>query len=286
MKRVAAQSLLLLVSLCSSLAAAGPWKLVWSDEFNQPGRPDPAKWGYETGFVRNNEAQFYTLDRPENARIEGGNLVIEARKEKFTPGMAPKVDKGAWRRKEAAEYTAASLTTKGKAEWTYGRIEVRAKLPPGRGTWPAIWMLGTNINQVGWPACGEIDIMEFVGFNPGVIHANVHMSKYNHAKGTGKGSLIKQGDVTTEFHVYALEWHPDRMDFFLDDQKYFTFKNEHPGSPAGAHPDVWPFDKPQYLILNLAIGGAWGGQKGIDDSIFPTRYYIDYVRVYQLAGGK
>jgi beta-glucanase (GH16 family) len=287
MKRVAIQCLLLLTCLLPSHGAdSASWKLVWSDEFNQPGQPDPAKWGYEVGFVRNQEAQFYTLNRKENARVEGGNLIIEARKEQFTPAMAPDTDKGVWRRKGSADYTSASLTTKGKVDWTNGRIEVKAKLPAGRGTWPAIWMLGTNINQAGWPTCGEIDIMEFVGYQPGVIHANVHMAKYNHAKGTGKGSTIKQADVTSEFHVYGLEWHPDRLDFFLDEQKYFTFKNEHPGSPVGAHTDVWPFDKAQYLILNLAIGGAWGGQKGIDDSIFPTRYYIDYVRVYQSKAGR
>jgi beta-glucanase (GH16 family) len=264
------------MAVAGSLSAAdtNKWKLVWADEFDRPGLPDPAKWDYEVGFIRNNESQFYTRARKENARVENGMLVIEARKEDY---KNPNYQPGFTRRgnQEKAQYTAASLVTRGKASWTYGRVEVRAKLPEGRGTWPAIWMLGTNLSAVGWPTCGELDIMEFVGFNPGQVHANVHTKKYNHAKGTGRGSTIKQADVSKEFHNYVMEWFPDRLDFYLDDQKYFTCKND------GAGEESWPFDKPEYLILNLAIGGAWGGQKGIDDAIFPTRFLIDYVRVYQ-----
>ncbi len=268
----------LLFAACS--VSAADWKLVWSDEFDKPGQPDPAKWNYEEGFIRNNEAQYYTRARPENARVENGMLIIEARKERFAnsryqPG-APESSRGG-RGREFAEYTSASLTTRGKASWTYGRIEVRAKLPPGRGTWPAIWMLGTNTAQVGWPAGGEIDLMEFVGFDPGLIHANVHTKKYNHVKNNGKGSQIHTADACEAFHVYALEWNAERLDFFVDNQKYFTYSNE------GSGTDAWPFDKDQYLILNLAIGGAWGGAKGIDERCFPQRYYIDYVRVYQRA---
>lgn len=257
-------------------AQAADWKLVWSDEFDKPGLPDPAKWDYETGFVRNHEAQFYTKERLENARVENGLLVIEARKEKWpNPAFNPaNTNRGP----EFAEYTSASLRTLGKASWTYGKIEVRAQVPAARGVWPAIWTLGTNMHQVGWPTCGEIDIMEFVGYDPGVIHANVHMKKYNHAKGTGKGDKITIPDACTAFHVYALEWYPDRMEFFVDGKKYFTFKNE------GTGPDAWPFFKDEYLILNLAIGGDWGGQKGIDAAAFPQKYLIDYVRVYQKDG--
>ena len=256
---------------------AGDWKLVWSDEFDKPGLPDPAKWGCETGFIRNNEQQYYTRQRRENARVENGMLVIEARKERFkNPAYVPNTNASGRRRasREFAEYTSASLTTRGKASWTYGRIEVRAKLPSGRGTWPAIWTLG-NDWQAGWPACGEIDIMEFVGFEAGVVHANIHTQKYNHVQKTGKGSQITIADASEAFHVYALEWNAGQMDFFVDDRKYFTFRNE------GTGPDAWPYDKPQYLILNLAIGGFWGGAKGIDETIFPQRYWIDYVRVYQ-----
>ena len=264
-----------LIFLLALPAAASDWKLVWSDEFDKPGLPDPAKWDYEVGFVRNNEAQYYTRQRQENARVEDGRLVIEARKEQFqNPAYNPAAkDKRVGRRsRQFADYTSASLTTRGKASWTYGRIEVRAKLPTGRGTWPAIWTLG---REGGWPACGEIDIMEFVGFEPGKIHANIHTRKYNHVQRTGKGSQITISDASEAFHVYALEWSHDRIEFFVDEKKYFTYENE------GTGVDVWPYDREQYLILNLAIGGAWGAQKGIDDTIFPARYYIDYVRVYQ-----
>jgi beta-glucanase (GH16 family) len=272
------QDLALFSCLLPQLAAAAGWKLVWSDEFDKPGRPDPAKWSYETGFVRNNEAQYYTRDRSENARVESGSLVIEARKERFkNPDFDPAAQgKGRSRRsREFAEYTSASLTTRGLTNWTFGRIEVRARLPAGRGTWPAIWTLGTNGPQVGWPACGEIDIMEFVGHEPGVIHANIHTRKYNHVKNTGKGSKITIPDASTTSHIYAVEWDRTRLDFFVDKQKYFTYRNE------GTGDDAWPFDRAQYLILNLAIGGAWGGAQGIDDAIFPQRYTIDYVRIYQ-----
>ena len=235
----------------------GSSTLVWQDEFDGQGLPDPTRWDYEVGLIRNNERQYYTRDRAANARVENGSLVIEAVRERF----------------QSADYTSASLTS--RANWTYGRIEVRAKLPKGRGTWPAIWMLGTNIRDVGWPACGEIDIMEHVGFDPGRIHANIHTTAYNHVKGTNKGSNLIVARPDEEFHVYAAVWTPDKIDFFVDDQRYFTFAKEQGGNA------VWPFDKPQYLILNLAIGGTWGGQQGIDDSAFPTRFVIDYVRIYR-----
>ncbi len=270
----------LLVVLMALTANAAEWKLVWSDEFDKPGLPNAAKWDYETGFIRNHEKQFYTRARQENARVENGILVIEARKEKYqAPSAGPTVRSSRGSRptsgRAAADYTSASLTTRGKAAWAHGRIEVRAKLPAGRGTWPAIWTLGTNIGQAGWPTCGEIDIMEFVGFEPGVVHANIHTKKYNHVANTGKGDKVSIPDASNAFHVYAVEWDAQKMDFFVDARKYFTFRNE------GTGPDAWPYDKNQYLILNLAIGGDWGGQKGIDDKIFPQRYEIDYVRVYQ-----
>jgi beta-glucanase (GH16 family) len=155
-------------------------------------------------------------------------------------------------------------------------VEVGAWLAQGGGVWPAIWMVCTNIREVGWPACGEIDIMEYVGFEPDVIHANIHTRKYNHVKGTGKGDRLKVEKPFDAFHVYAIEWSGEKIDFYVDEEKYFTYAKE-----DGAGDDAWPFDQPHYLILNLAIGGAWGGQKGINDSIFPVRYEIDYVRVYE-----
>jgi beta-glucanase (GH16 family) len=239
-------------------SAQGPWVLSWADEFDTPGLPDPAKWDHEEGLIRNNEAQYYTRNRLENARVEEGRLVIEARKEAFGP----------------ASYTSASLITRGRAEFRYGRIEVRAELPRGRGLWPAIWTLGTNIGSVGWPACGEIDIMENVGFEPDRIHANVHTAAYNHVNGQGRGSSVVVPGVHDGFHVYAIEWAPERIDFFVDEVHYFTYRKE------SADPRVWPFDLPQYLILNVAVGGAWGGQRGIDDSVFPQRLLVDYARVY------
>ena len=235
------------------------WELAWSDEFDQKGMPDPDKWGYEVGYIRNNEQQYYTEARKENARVENGNLVLEARKEPY----------------KGYEYTSASLITKGKAAWTYGRIEVRADIPTGIGMWPAIWMLGTNIDEVGWPDCGEIDIMENVGFAPDWIVGTVHTGAYNHMKGNSMGKSIEIKDVSADFHEYAIEWTPEQIEFFVDDQPYFTFTNDGTGD-AG-----WPFDKDAYLILNIAIGGAWGGQQGIDETIFPQQMLVDYVRVYQ-----
>ncbi|MBI1389783.1 MAG: family 16 glycosylhydrolase [bacterium] len=265
MKALSACLLACLISLgygCATAqhtASANGWKLTWSEEFNKAGAPDPATWSYEKGFVRNKEAQYYTVDRRENARVEGGSLIITSRKEEYENG----------------HYTSASLHTNGKKHFQHGRLEIRAQIPTGRGMWPAIWLLGTNIRQVGWPRCGEVDIMENVGYEPSVIHANVHTAKYNHTKGNGKGDKITLDKPWEGFHVYAVEWDEQRMDFFVDDAHYFTYENE------GAGETSWPFDGEFYLILNSAIGGAWGGQKGIDDSIFPQEFKIDYVRYYQ-----
>lgn len=276
MKKVVGVWLLLVFTTASAIHAE-PWKLVWSDEFNDSGLPDAKRWTYEEGFVRNRELQFYTQARKANARVENGMLIIESHKERFkNPAHRPDAKNEQWKNsREYAEYTSASLTTMGKDHWRYGRIEVRAKLPTGRGTWPAIWMLGTNINEVGWPRCGEIDILENVGYDPNRIHANIHTQKYNHARGTNKGASTTAANPSEEFHVYAVEWSSKRMDFFVGDKLYFTYENENSGEAA------WPFDKEHYLILNTAIGGSWGGQKGIHDSIFPQKFCIDYVRVYQ-----
>jgi beta-glucanase (GH16 family) len=260
--------------LWGARAYGAEWELVWSDEFDKAGAPDATKWGYEEGLVRNREAQYYTRGRLENARVEKGVLIIEARKEKFANARY-KPDGGGESGREFAEYTSASLVTRGKASWTYGRVEVRAKVPSGRGVWPAIWMLGTNIGAAGWPRCGEIDIMEYVGFDENTIHGTVHTGKYNHVKGTAKGAKLAVTKPYEDFHVYAMEWDAKKIDVFVDGKKYFTFENE------GTGVEAWPFDAPQYLILNLAIGGSWGGQKGIDEGIFPQRLEVDYVRVYK-----
>lgn len=234
--------------------------LTWSDEFDKNGLPDPAKWGYEEGYVRNKELQYYTKENKKNVVQEKGCLVITARKE----------NKGDY------PITSGSINTLGKYAFFYGRVEVCAKLPLGLGSWPAIWMMGTDIRDKGWPECGEIDIMENVGFEPNRIYATVH------TPGTRKdASKVKQGnslmleDAHTAFHVYAVEWYPDRLDFFLDGRKYHTYAKE------STLPDYWRFDKPQYLLLNLAFGGAWGGTKGVDESVLPLQYSIDWVRYYQ-----
>ncbi|MBN8821136.1 MULTISPECIES: glycoside hydrolase family 16 protein [unclassified Spirosoma] len=242
---------------------AGGYKLVWSDEFTEPGLPDSTKWGYEVGGNGwgNNELQYYTARRSENARIENGKLIIEARKE-------------AW---EGKNYTSARLVTKGKVEWKHGRIEALAKLPTGRGTWPAIWMLGSDISKVGWPRCGEIDIMEHVGFDEGVVHGTIHTEAYNHGKKTQKGQEVIVKNVGTDFHLYAIEWTADKIDFFVDNQKYYTVEKATLGSEIAQ----WPFEQPFFLILNMAVGGNWGGQKGVDENIWPQRMEVDYVRVYQ-----
>ena len=251
---------IIMLVLCSGFTAQGAtWQQVWSDEFDYTGLPDSMRWDYEVGMVRNNEEQFYTRARLENARVEDGMLIIEARREPW----------------HSAQYTSASLITAGHAHWTYGRWEIRAMLPGGRGTWPAIWTLGTSIGEVGWPACGEIDILENVGFDPSRVYGNIHVEAYNHAIGTGKGNSILVTEPWNRFYTYAIEWYEDRIDFFVDDHLHWTYHNE------GTGPAVWPFDSPQYLLLCLAIGGSWGGQQGIDTTLFPARMYIDYVRIYQ-----
>ena len=234
-------------------------QLVWGDEFNYSGLPDSNKWNYDTGGHGwgNNELQFYTYRRPENARVENGMLIIEARKEPW----------------QGRSFTSTRLVTKGKAEWQYGRIEVRARVPSGLGTWPAIWMLGAN-DPLAWPDDGEIDIMEHVGHNQGYIHGSIHCKKYYHVIGTQKTDTIYVPDCSEAFHVYAVDWDKETIGVSMDDSLYFRFANEHTGY------DAWPFDNKMYLLLNIAVGGNWGGQKGVDSTIYPRRMEIDYVRVY------
>jgi beta-glucanase (GH16 family) len=247
-----------------SEGASGKYtRLVWQDEFDKPGLPDSDNWKYDTGYLRNHEWQFYTYRRTENAEIKNGFLDIIARNDSFKTGG------------QIHPVTSADISTHGKKSWTYGRIEVRAKIPSSLGTWPAIWTLGDDIRQTGWPACGEIDIMEHVGFMPDTLHFNVHTAKYNHVKKTNKGTRIFYPSPEKDFHIYAIEWFPERIDWLLDGKKVFTYINEHSGEAT------WPFDKPQFIILNLAIGGDWGGAKGVSLNALPQHFYIDYVRVYQ-----
>lgn len=236
------------------------YKLIWKDEFDKDGLPDSTRWNYDVGGGGwgNNELQFYTSRRSENARVEKGMLILEARKEKW----------------ENRDYTSARLVTKGKGDWKYGKIEVRAKIPKGLGSWPAIWMLGSK-TPLKWPDDGEIDIMEHVGYNYGYVHGSVHTKKFNHVIHTQKTDTVFIKNVADNFHVYGVEWDAETVKVSLDNKVFFEFKNEHTGY------DAWPFDSPLYLLLNIAVGGNWGGQKGVDPSIYPIRMEVDYVRVFQ-----
>lgn len=256
----------------------GLWELVFSDEFNYSGKPDSTKWTYDIGIgVREDgwgswEAQYYT-DNLRNASVENGYLKITAIKEEYG-SIIPET--GADHRRS---YTSARLITRGKAELQYGRYEFRVKLPSGRGTWPAIWMLGSDYNAYNWPACGEIDIVEHVGTDPDGVLAGIHCTKYNHLDHTTRNHTMVVPTAETVFHDYALEWDSEKIEAYIDGVKHFTFYNEHTGE------DAWPFDKPFDLILNIAVGGGWGGYLGIDDSIFPQSMLVDYVRYYRKKSG-
>ena len=241
--------------------------LVWSDEFDEDGRPNASNWYYETGGHGwgNQELQFYTAARSKNARVEDGSLIIEAHQESFS----------------GSGYTSTRLLS--RQEWTYGRFEASAILPSGRGTWPAIWMLPDLGQYGGWPRAGEIDIMEHVGFDPDRVHFTVHTEAYNHSRGTQKGASITVPTARSEFNIYAVEWTPSEIRSYVNDTHYFTFRNERLTNPQ-ADDQHWPFDHPFHFIFNIAVGGTWGGQQGIDPNIWPQRMQVDYVRVYSCAG--
>lgn len=229
--------------------------MVWSDEFDGT-ELDTAFWNYELGDGcpylcgwGNAERQLYTK---ENHSLRDGNLVITARR-------------------EDNKYTSTRLTTKNKKAFRYGRIETRAKLPVGEGLWPAFWMLGQNIDSVGWPLSGEIDILEYLGREPGEVFTSLHTQA-----GHGDNATFKKtrfADIEQGFHRFAAEWTAEQITFFVDDQLVFTFR------PKDRSEAVWPYDQPFYILLNLAIGGNFGGP-AVDDSVFPQEFIIDYVRVY------
>ena len=256
----------LAIAQSDNVDAGEEYELVWSDEFEYRGLPDSSKWTYDVGDGcpdicgwGNNELQYYTGNRLKNARVKNGNLIIEAHKEAY----------------ENREYTSARLLTRDRDAWKYGRFEIRAKLPSGRGTWPAIWMLPEEWAYGGWPESGEIDIMEHVGYEPDRVYATVHTEAFNHVQGTQDTDTLRIPDAEQQFHVYAMEWTPQSIRWSVDGQHYSTFENRN------ATYKEWPFDRPFHLILNIAVGGNWGGSQGVDDRIWPQQFVIDYVRVYQ-----
>lgn len=241
-------------------------KLVWQDDFLKNGLPDSTKWSYDVGHGcpkicgwGNNEIQYYTQARKENARVENGCLIIEARKEKFAD----------------ANYTSARLVTKNKGDWKYGRMVIRAQIPTGKGLWPAGWILPTHKVYGEWPKSGEVDILEAVGFAPDSAFGSVHTGRYNGMIGTQKSASLIVPNLSSQFHDYEIVWTPEKIDFYIDKKLYNSFKNEHTDS------DAWPFDQTFHLILNIAIGGNLGGKHGIDDAIFPAQMKVDFVKVFQ-----
>ncbi len=238
--------------------------LLWNDEFDTSGQPDKENWNLITGNGcpeicgwGNNERQYYTKDT-SNVRIEDGVLIIEAHK----------VD-------DERNYTSSKLTSENKGEWKTAYIEVRAKLPYGRGTWPAIWMLPSLERDLIWPEDGEIDIMEHVGYNQGQIYGTIHTKAYNHMNHTQKSDSIFIKDADKNFHTYAINWTEEKIEWYVDEIMYHSI------SKGEDDQDGWPFTKPYHLILNLAVGGNWGGKYGVDDTIWPQRLEVDYVRVYE-----
>ena len=256
--------------LCSTASAKDPkvWRLAWSDEFDGPkGSPvDSAKWSFDIGGNGwgNNELETYT-SRTANSYVEHGRLVIKALKETFT---GPD--------KVTRNYTSARLLTKNKFSQTYGRFEARIKVPYGQGIWPAFWMLGDNIDTARWPNCGEIDIMENIGKEPSIAHGTLHGPGYSGERGISAAYTLPSGQkFSDDFHVFAVEWEPNVMRFYVDGRLYKT------RTPADLPPGTsWVFDRPFFIILNVAVGGAWPGNPDATTG-FPQQMLVDYVRVYQ-----
>ncbi len=242
------------------------WTLLWSDEFGGPdgSAPDPSKWTLETGGNGwgNNELEYYT-NRLQNAHIQNGNLVISALAEKYTGPDGVTRD-----------YTSARLKTLGKFSQAYGRFEARIKIPYGQGLWPAFWMLGADIDQVGWPACGEIDIMENIGREPATVHGTIHGPGYSGAKGIGAAFTLPSGRFADDFHVFAVEWEPNVIRFYVDQNLYAI------RTPSDLPQNTqWVYNKPFFILLNVAVGGSWPGNPDAT-SVFPQQMMVDYVRVF------
>lgn len=234
------------------------YRLVWSDEFDYTGLPDSTRWTYQEGYIRNQEVQYYQAKRLKNSRVENGNLLITA----------------VYDTTETHPVSSASLVTLGKADFLYGKMEVRAKLPTGKGAWPAIWTLGTNRYEVGWPASGEIDIMEWLGWNPLYVYGSLHKADAS-GKDAGHISISPAiPDLSDAFHTYVLEWDEKEIRISVDNFNYAVYRAS--DMPAG---EWQPFTKPHFLLLNLALGGTSGLE--VDYSKFPFTFTVDYVRYYK-----
>ena len=241
------------------------WALVWNDEFDGPAL-NLEKWSYEIGGHGwgNNELQYYS-DDDSTAFIQDGKLVIRA----------DLVPQGTGSSDNLRYFSSARLRTSGKGDWRYGRIEVKAKLALGQGIWPAIWMLPTDWMYGGWPESGEIDIMEHVGYDPGRVHGSIHTGSYNHKINTQRGGSKLLDKISSKFYVYAIEWYEDRIDFLINDSKYFSFLNDGKNDF-----NTWPFNQRFHLLINIAVGGDWPGSPD-ETTQFPTEMEVEYVRVYE-----
>lgn len=276
--------------LCASLHAAAadakiapayPYankfdKLVWAEEFNGKGLVDDKNWEYEEGLVRNEELQHYTVKNLANARQQDGVLILEARAEKV-PNAAFEQGSADWRKaRQFSRFSSASINTQNRHAWQYGLIEVRAALPQGKGVWPAIWMMGQNRSKLGWPKCGEIDIMEFVSQTPKSIYATLHWfdAKSKAKSGHSKFGRSIECRTVADMHVYSLEWDAQQISMYLDGQRYFSMPLAAANAASGD-----AFAKPFYILLNLAVGGSWGGEA--DAAVYPQQFKVDYVRVFQ-----
>ncbi|MDX1740165.1 MAG: glycoside hydrolase family 16 protein [Rhodothermales bacterium] len=257
---VAAVAILsLALSACDRPPEPTRYELVWQDEFEGPAgqSPDSTRWTFDIGTDWGNQQQEYDTDRPENASLDGqGNLAITARVEEY----------------EGQPYTSARMTTAGLFERTYGRFEARIRMPTGAGIWPAFWLLGANLRTVGWPQSGEIDVVEYRGHEPNVIHGTAHGPGHFGPKAPTRTITLESGRFDTDFHVFAVEWGEDYIEWFLDGERYHRIT---PDDIDGE----WVYDHPFYIILNVAVGGLWGGPVG-DDTTFPQTMLVDYVRVY------
>ena len=249
-------------------------RLVFQEEFNYSGLPDPNKWGYEVGFVRGSEMQWYSDARIKNTFVDNGHLTIRCiNKDTLRNEAGDGLNKKELDGKEFY-ITSGSVRSKNKGDWKYCRVEVKAKLPPGSGTWPAIWMIPTDNVYGNWPYSGEIDIMEYVGNEPYKLNCAAHY--HDGEKKTAVGGNTTSQTATTDWHIFALEWHDGDLQWYVDGRMIYRSKR-----PAGASPSAWPFNQRFYLILNFAFGGVWGGQGGYNVDLLPLDFLIDWVRVYQ-----